>query len=60
MQPNTQREVDECEANGDLEFADQNADQPSLEDEGVKEQQEDNDDREDDAHVLSPEKTETL
>ena len=44
MKTQTQGEVDESDADGDLELADQNADKTSLEDEGVEEQKEDDDD----------------
>lgn len=54
MKAQAQREVDESDTDGDLEFADQNADQPSLEDEGVEEQKEDDDDRKHNADVLNP------
>ena len=54
MQAQTQAEVDEGDADGDLELADQDADQASLEDEGVEEQEEDDDDCKHQADVLNP------
>lgn len=55
MESHWQDKVEECHRNGYLELVDQNVDQASLEDVGVEEEQEDDDDWKHDAHVLDPE-----
>jgi hypothetical protein len=44
MKPNAEGKIDEGDADGQSEFADQYADQASLEDECVEEKKEDDDD----------------
>ena len=54
MQTQTEGKVDKGDTDWSLEFADQDADQSSLEDEGVEEEQEDNNDSKHNADILNP------